>query len=949
MAISGAQPAYKLAQGAVLRAGTSRANVTTPQVFIAIAGVQVATAPAVPAHCVLADTLTITETQGPTPNTATFTAMGFQPTDGQDVVITLGSINNLDRQFGGTILTDAHGYVGTPANYNERVSVTDYGWLLTRRTITQRFTGATGTAIAQAIIAQCPGFTSLLVQAGLPVIPVITFDNATLAAALSALATAVNAALGVATCTWKATYTKDVRFGTTAPAGQTDPTVLTPAAALLTGMEAFVVTRDLTQVITRQPVEGAGSTAATFVGALEPAPLTAPTLTLGVGPGLCTTGAHQVAVSYVRLDGETPPGPLSAPVTVVNNTINGTLLVTEIPPGGPNVTLVKIWMPKVGTTSPLFLAGTAAPGVPIPIVLNTAANPTVIQTSVPHGVVTGNQVVVTNSSRSAPPINGTWVATVVDSTHLSVPAAVTVSGGGGTLMRSAHVTLNGADASLLLYAPATNTTGQVTTLPVASSAVFTPLGGIVVSGPQRITYSGLGPWFAPTAPGPWTGVAPPTNDNYEAVVWAPALGLFIAIGASWALTSPDGVTWTAHAVTFDAWNSLAWSPTLGLVAAVSSAGPVMTSPDGVTWTARTPAGTTEAWTAICWSPALALFVAVGTKVTSYAVMTSPDGITWTGRTAAVPTAAWTGVVWASGPALFVAYSNSIANAIMTSPDGITWTQQTGPASGRNLAYSPPLNLLVALEGTATDTSPDGVTWTHHAATLPSAFWFAVIWVDAGWFVATSSVATSLIAISRDGVAWTTVAAPSASNWRGLAWAPAIGTLVGVGSTAGSIGTVMVTTAPVLGALTGIPASGPGAILYPITAGDPVTLRVVVDDLTAQAALTALMLPTVDDGIVEGAVITDPTLTGTEAIAAATAVLALKSEIAVSCAYTTRDLNTRVPRTIGVNLPAPTSVVASFPLQQVTITGYTPARWPTRAVQAAAQFVTLQDLFRQAGG
>jgi hypothetical protein len=217
-------------------------------------------------------------------------------------------------------------------------------------------------------------------------------------------------------------------------------------------------------------------------------------------------------------------------------------------------------------------------------------------------------------------------------------------------------------------------------------------------------------------------------------------------------------------------------------------------------------------------------------------------------------------------------------------------------------------------------------------------------------VATSSVATSLIALSRDGVTWTTLAAPApASNWRGLAWAPAIGALVGVGSTAATVGTVMVATAPIFGALTGIPASGPGSILYPINQGDAVNLRVVVDDLTAQAALTALRLPVVDDGIVEGPVITDTTLQATEAIADATAVLAVKSRIAVSCAYTTRDLNTRVPRTIGVNLPSPTNVVASFPLQQVTISGFAPALWPLRTVQAATQFVTLADLFRQVGG
>jgi hypothetical protein len=102
MAITGSQPAYRMAQSGVMRSGTSRSNVHSTLVFIAIAGVHVATGRAVDANKALAETLTITETQGATPNTATFTVMGFQPTDGQDVQITVGSKNTLDREFAGT-------------------------------------------------------------------------------------------------------------------------------------------------------------------------------------------------------------------------------------------------------------------------------------------------------------------------------------------------------------------------------------------------------------------------------------------------------------------------------------------------------------------------------------------------------------------------------------------------------------------------------------------------------------------------------------------------------------------------------------------------------------------------------------------------------------------------------------------------------------------------------
>jgi uncharacterized phiE125 gp8 family phage protein len=98
----------------------------------------------------------------------------------------------------------------------------------------------------------------------------------------------------------------------------------------------------------------------------EPLPATAPTIALaGLGAGVVENGVHRVAVSYVTADGETPPGPLSAPVTVVDKTVNGKLAVSAIPAGGSAVTTIKLWMPLVGTVAPLFFAGSVANGVAV--------------------------------------------------------------------------------------------------------------------------------------------------------------------------------------------------------------------------------------------------------------------------------------------------------------------------------------------------------------------------------------------------------------------------------------------------------------------------------------------------------------------------------------------------------------------------------------------------------
>lgn len=96
----------------------------------------------------------------------------------------------------------------------------------------------------------------------------------------------------------------------------------------------------------------------------EPLPSTAVTLALaGLGAGVSENGAHRVAVSFVTAAGETPVGPLSAPITVADKTVNGQLAVAGIPTGSPAVLTVKLWMPPVGQLAPLLLAGSVANGV----------------------------------------------------------------------------------------------------------------------------------------------------------------------------------------------------------------------------------------------------------------------------------------------------------------------------------------------------------------------------------------------------------------------------------------------------------------------------------------------------------------------------------------------------------------------------------------------------------
>lgn len=80
-----------------------------------------------------------------------------------------------------------------------------------------------------------------------------------------------------------------------------------------------------------------------------------------------------------------------------------------------------------------FRAITATPTPTIAITTSSAANPSVITTSTPHGLTTGQSVTIAGHSGSTPVINGSHVITRLTATTFSIPVTVTVAGTGGTL------------------------------------------------------------------------------------------------------------------------------------------------------------------------------------------------------------------------------------------------------------------------------------------------------------------------------------------------------------------------------------------------------------------------------------------------------------------------------------------------------------------------------------
>lgn len=72
-----------------------------------------------------------------------------------------------------------------------------------------------------------------------------------------------------------------------------------------------------------------------------------------------------------------------------------------------------------------------------PITSSSVANPTTITTPRPHGLTTGDSIVISGHAGSTPSINGTRTVTVTGPTTFTIPVNVTVAGAGGKLVSSA--------------------------------------------------------------------------------------------------------------------------------------------------------------------------------------------------------------------------------------------------------------------------------------------------------------------------------------------------------------------------------------------------------------------------------------------------------------------------------------------------------------------------------
>jgi len=221
------------------------------QVYVQVAGVERATGRLVENAGILHESLVVTETSNPsTPNRCEFTAFGFSPSVGDRVVVALGSSSSPDRLFAGIVLSVTQSYVGTPDFARYAVSCVDDSFLLNQQKVIKRYVAQSATDIVTDLVDTfSTGFTTTHVQASLETIDEITFTNLGVVECLQRVAKRIGA-----TC--RIDQFADVHFYTGSESGISVPSEL--VEGVTPALEAFSVSRDLSQVMTRVYVEGGG-------------------------------------------------------------------------------------------------------------------------------------------------------------------------------------------------------------------------------------------------------------------------------------------------------------------------------------------------------------------------------------------------------------------------------------------------------------------------------------------------------------------------------------------------------------------------------------------------------------------------------------------------------------------------------------------------------------------
>ena len=995
-------PLYALSN--VARSGATRSNYTSSHPFISIDGIHRAWGHRL-GEGVIADSLTKSDQISGTADTLAFTAYGWVPIEGQDVIVTIGSANNDTRVFGGTILATVHRYAGKPAARNMLfdVSCIDYTWGLNRYKVSGNYSATTVGAVAAALMTYAPGYT-LLVDPDIAAerLDQITFTEQELAGALAQLVKRVG---GEYLCD----YHKQVHLffeNTTITA----PTIIN---AVHPTLHTIQWTRDLSQVATRcygvfggsealdaiapgaslLPVQtaawyvqtggrvlvgqqrityggivGAGGGSLVGPGA---SPTGAPNATLLPGAGV-DVGSHDYAVTFKTVNGESIPGPrLTVPVGVFLPPPTAPTPGAPGPGAGPD--------PGVHDYAVAFViaTGETVPGPRIAASTDLLAPPTTAPTPDrvdpglgpdpgPHDYAV-SFVAAASGETPAGPIGG-QITTGTQLVPVTPPTAAP--------------TLTQTAGSTNRWAVGDHVQVGITFVTANGETTIGPLGATTITAPTNqvnVTNIPIGP------PGTTarrlyriqvTGTVPTGNiyqyalaDNTTTVYNDLQVGFWYSSSgqlgppSNTAGSTPRAVA-TVHLTQIPKVPSAQGAgATRRIYRRSGGAGLrlVATLPDNsaTTYDDTTPnAGLGAAPptdnTAVLRQIPLTKIPIGNALVLSRKIYRTPAN-TGGGTLKLVTTIADNATTdyvdtvpdaSLGAPALTVGTAQAAQVQLSAIPLGAAAV--TARVVYRTKAGAAQLQTLVTLADNTTTAYLDVILDAALGANAPSSDTSLLQQPTGNVMAGSPTLPCATVAAFRPAGGWAIVGSQNI-RYTGISGNALLGIPPsGPGAITATIS--FNTTATAAAMLTGIPTTGVGAIKYQILKGDAVNLFVQVDDLEAQEAVRAQLAGS--DGIIEDE-IQDGRLSYTEGVARCRARLdlvgALDSEGKVgviSVSYVCRDLNTQAGAIVDVNLGAPVNLRGAFRIQRVTVSRFNvPNLHPAFTVEASSLRFSAEELLR----
>jgi hypothetical protein len=982
-------PLYALSN--VARSGATRSNYVGSRTFINIGGIDFGSGAVGDGVGVLAESLTKSDAINNTPVTLAFTARGWVPVEGSDVVVTFGSKNNDRREFGGTILSTRHRYVGdkpVASNMLYDVSCIDYTWGLDRRKVSGSYTNASVAAIAASLLTFAPGYT-LRVEPdiGAEVLDQITFTEQGLSSAFAQLAKRVG---GDFLCD----FAKVVHlfYENTALAPPTIVNAVHPSLANIS------FTRDLSQVATRVlgnfggsnaleqlapgatllPVETAawylpqggtvlvGQQRVTYGGLVVggggslvgpgASPTGTPNASLQPGAGV-DVGSHDYAVTYQTATGESVPGPrLTVPVGVFLPPTTGP---TPGAPGsgasGPD--------PGVHDYAVSFVI-TAGETVPGPRVVGTTGltpapttSPTPVAVAalgaVPPGVHDYAVSFVTATGETTPgPISGQ-----ITMLPMTAPTAAPF------IAQSAQTNDNpfwaiGDHVSVALTIATAFAAGSPETAAGPASNASVAINNPARPGRPPLLDISLPPytqflhiWY--NVNGAWIGYETLSSgySNYAGPLSLTASGTgppsvgtaFFGTAALSAIPIGDAsVTGrTLYRRDGAALQKLATIANNTATTYTDTTGPLGAAPPTVnTATLRVipltviPLGNTLVIARRIWrTPANTPGGTLKNVVTLFDNTTT----TYTDTTTDA-------ALGGTAPSV----STAQAAQVQLSAIPVGAAAVTARKLYRTKAGATPLQLLTTLADNTTTTYLDVVADTSLGATAPVSDTSGLQQPTGNVFAGAATLPCASVAAFLPSGGWAIVGSQNI-RYTGISG----NALLGIPASGPGAITATInynTTAVAAAMLTGIPTTGLGVIKYTVLKGDPVNIFVQVDDLAAQAAVRA-QLPG-SDGIIEDE-IQDGRLGYVEGVSRCQARLDLLAELdsdgkvgVITVTYVCRDTNTIAGATVTVNLGPPINLRGDFLIQRVGVNQFhIPNLHPTYTVEASSIRFSAEEMLR----